>query len=245
MTAHIDHSENKQADPGLNAAYAERREDYFEYARPEMLELFPADSLRVLDVGCGAGAFGVALKEKYGCEIWGVEPDLKSCEKSAAKLDRAVHGCFDEKLQLPFAYFDCIFFNDLLVHMIDPALALRLARKLLISGGKIAASIPNIAHFPTLWRLVVRGQWEYTERGILDLAYLHFFTRHSIRQLFENAGFSVGQLRGINEFLPVQPGGHRIWKFYRILSLLPGLKTHDMRYLQFAVLAVPRLRKHE
>src|ERR1019366_10679707 len=98
-------------------------------------------SRRVLDVGCGAGAFGGALKKKFGCEIWGVEPDLKSCGKAATRLDRAVHGRFDDKLGLPPGYFDCIFFNDVLEHMVDPAAALRLAQKFLAPDGKIVASI--------------------------------------------------------------------------------------------------------
>jgi SAM-dependent methyltransferase len=237
MTAHVDHLKSKQIDPGLNAAYAAKHEDYFESARPEMFELFPVDSLRVLDVGCGAGAFGGTLKKKFGCEIWGVEPDLKSFEKAAARLDRAVYGCFDDKLELPPGYFDCIFFNDVLEHLVDPASALRLAQKFLASDGKIVASIPNIAHFPTFWRLAMRGQWEYTERGILDRTHLRFFTRHSIGQLFDAAGLSIERLQGINEFAYMQDGDNRLWKYYRLVRLLPNRHIHDMRYLQYAVIA--------
>ena len=162
---------------------------------------------------------------------------MKSCEKAATRLDRAVHGRFDDKLELPSAYFDCIFFNDVLEHMVDPAAALRRAQKYLVPDGKIVASIPNIAHFPTVWRLVARGQWEYTERGILDRTHLRFFTRQSIRRLFEEAGFSIKLLEGINEFSEMQPGDRRLWKIYRIFSWLPHKHLRDMGYLQFGVIA--------
>jgi SAM-dependent methyltransferase len=221
----------------LENAYAEKQADYFECVRPEMLKLFPAGANRILDIGCGSGVFGQSLKKTFGCEVWGVEPDLKSSEKATARLDHVVHGYFDEKTGLPSGYFDCIFFNDVLEHMIDPAFALRLSKIFLAPAGKIVASIPNIAHFPTVWRLVARGQWEYTERGTLDRTHLRFFTRQSIRRLFEDAGFLIKLLEGINEFAEMQPGDGRLWKIYRIFSWLPHRHLRDMAYLQFGVVA--------
>ena len=221
----------------LQNAYAEKGMDYFENSRPDMLAFFPPHARRVLDVGCGSGAFGRTLKDKFGCEVWGVEPDLKSSEKAAGQLDHVVHGRFDKKTELPAAFFDCIFFNDVLEHMIDPAFTLRLARKFLTPTGKVVASIPNIAHFPTVWRLVAQGQWEYTERGILDRTHLRFFTRRSIHRLFEEAGFSVKTIQGINEFFEMQPGDGRLWKIYRIFSWLPHRHIRDMAYLEFSVVA--------
>ena len=219
--------------------YAAKREDYFEFPRPEMFALFPAGAHRVLDVGCGAGTFGVNLKKTHGCEVWGVEPDGKSFEKAAAQLDRAFHGFFDAQTGLPEKYFDCIFFNDVLEHMVDPAAALRLARGLLAPGGKIIASIPNIAHFPTVWHLVFGGEWRYAERGILDRTHLRFFTRGSIAELFSENGFRLVRLEGINEYFGT--GTHdddgRVWKFYHLFALLPNRHVKEMRFLQFSVVA--------
>jgi len=234
-----DQSSAPKTDPltRLENAYAEKQEDYFEYQRPEMFQLLPPLAKRVLDVGCGSGVFAQSLKRSFGCEVWGIEPDLKSFEKAVLRLDHVVHGYFDDQLKLPAGHFDCIFFNDVLEHMIDPAHALGLAKKLLSPTGKIVASIPNIAHFPTVWRLVMRGQWQYTERGILDRTHLRFFTRQSISALFTEAGFAVEHLAGINEYMGGEPGDARIWKIYRILSLLPNRSFREMRYLQFAVVA--------
>ena len=227
----------------LKKDYAEKRGDYFECPRPEMFRLFPKEARRVLDVGCGAGTFGVSLKKTFGCEVWGVEPDLKSYEKAAVQLDRASHGFFDAQTGLPEAFFDCIFFNDVLEHMVDPAAALRLARKLLAPGGEIIASIPNIAHFPTVWHLVFGGEWRYAERGILDRTHLRFFTRSSIAEIFSENGFCVTHLEGINEFYGT--GNHendgRIWKFYHLFALLPNRHLKEMRFLQFSVKAGAKL----
>ena len=221
----------------LKKDYAAKAEDYFEFPRPEMLQRFPAGAKRVLDVGCGAGTFGATLKKQFGCEVWGVEPDLKSFEKIGAKLDRAYHGFFDEPAALPEKYFDAIFFNDVLEHMVEPAAALQLAKKLLAPGGQIIASIPNIRHFTTLWRLVFRGEWSYAERGILDRTHLRFFTRSSIEEFFTANGFQITRLEGINAYLQTRDDDRPIWKYYRYVSRLPNRHFHDLRYLQFAVVA--------
>ena len=222
----------------LKKEYAEKGGDYYEYPRSEMLALYPADAKRVLDVGCGAGAFGVEVK-KNGAEVWGVEPDLKSFEKAVTRLDRTFYGYFNQSTGLPEKYFDCIFFNDVIEHMMNPAEALQLAKKLLAPGGKIIASIPNIAHFPTVWHLVFGGEWRYAERGILDRTHLRFFTRSSIAELFGENGLRVVKLEGINEYYGT--GNHdndgRIWKFYHLFALLPNRHLKDMRFLQFSIVA--------
>jgi SAM-dependent methyltransferase len=221
----------------LKKEYAEKGGDYFEHLRPEMMARFPAGARRVLDVGCGAGAFGAELKKKFSCEVWGVEPDAKAFEKAVKRLDRAFHGFFSADTGLPEKFFDCIFFNDVLEHMVDPSLALALAKKLLAPGGKIIASIPNIRHFSTLWRLVFRGEWSYADCGVLDRTHLRFFTRSSIGEFFRANGFKIVQLDGINEYMFTRNDDQPIWKHYRIVSRLPNRHFHDMRFLQFAVVA--------
>jgi hypothetical protein len=41
-----------------------------------------------------------------------------------------------------------------------------------------------------IWRLI-RGRWDYRERGILDRGHLRFFTLDGVRKLFEQAGLTV------------------------------------------------------
>lgn len=221
----------------LQAAYAEKSADYYEYPRPEMAQRLPAGARRVLDVGCGGGAFGAALKKNNGCEVWGVEFEEKSAAQAAQRLHRVSRESFETTRDLPEKYFDAIFFNDVLEHMVDPAFTLTAAARLLAPGGKVIASIPNIAFFPILWRLAVRGEWTYTERGTLDRTHLRFFTRSSIARLFTDAGYAVERLDGINDFIQMQPGDRRLWQYYRPLRLIPSRCVHDLRYLQFAVVA--------
>ena len=131
------------------------------------------------------------IKENRQIEVWGVEPFASAAAIAADKLDRVITGPFGPETDLPAGAFDCIVFNDVLEHMVEPELALRYAKLLLSAGGTILASIPNVRYFPLLWQLGVRGNWEYGDCGLLDRTHLRFFTKSSILRMFQNEGYAV------------------------------------------------------
>jgi len=229
---------NAHSDKTGNAQPTEKRPDYYEQPRSEMLPFLPVQCRRVLEVGCGSGVFGETVRTKLGAEVWGVEPESAVAALAERRLDRVVNSKFPDDAVLPEKYFDCVVFNDVLEHMAMPEAALTRAKQVLAPGGSVLASIPNVCHFPTLWRLVVAGEWEYTERGILDKTHLRFFTRSSITGFFAGNGFRLDALEGIDPFCVMTPADHEPWRYYRWLRLVPSAKVRDMRFLRFAVRAV-------
>ena len=218
--------------------YESKPANYFEQSRSEMLRFVPAVSRRVLDVGCGKGNFGEALKHSRQIEVWGLEPVTAAVAEAATKLDHVIEGIFSPDADLPPASFDAIIFNDVLEHLLDPAAALRLAHTLLKPGGVVVASIPNIRHFQTQWEIVVRGEWRYRDSGTLDRTHLRFFTRKSIPVLFETCGFAVEQIEGINSYWWIEGTGEPSrWIFFKIINALTFNAIEDMKHLQFAAVA--------
>jgi len=209
-----------------------KNQDYYRNPRPEMMDFVPSSAKTVLDVGCGAGAFGAAIKAR-GAEVWGVEPSSVA-EQAAQRLDRVIHlPIEDAHSVLPPRYFDCIVFNDVLEHLLDPWAVLRHARDWLSPEGLLVASIPNIRHLRELKALVLSKQWDYSEEGILDASHLRFFTIASIPKLFSSCGYDLLRIRGINS----GPVG---WKF-RLLNALTAKVFDDTLYMQFACIARPSL----
>jgi 2-polyprenyl-3-methyl-5-hydroxy-6-metoxy-1,4-benzoquinol methylase len=225
-----------QMAPSLLSDYEAKRDGYFEHTRPEMHPFIPVTCRRLLDVGCGRGSFAAGVKAKFGCETWGVEPEPKAAGLAAERLDHALEGCFGPETELPSNYFDCIVFNDVLEHMVDPAAALRYARNLLTREGVLVASIPNIAHFQVVWSLVMEGNWDYKDEGTLDRTHLRFFTRRSIIKMFEAEKYQVARIEGINGR---NPRASILWTVYRLIALWPKSSIREMRYLQFATVARP------
>src|SRR3954454_15251280 len=96
------------------------RPEYWDEERKPLLDLLPRDVVRILDVGCNRGAFGLAVKSSQNVEVWGVEPDAGCASVARERLDHVVNDVFQAGNPIPDNYFDLITFNDSLEHMADP-----------------------------------------------------------------------------------------------------------------------------
>jgi 2-polyprenyl-3-methyl-5-hydroxy-6-metoxy-1,4-benzoquinol methylase len=221
----------------LPPGYDTKSDYYFERPRTEILPFLPAHCRRLLDVGCGVGEFGALVKQTREIEVWGIEPVKSAAEKASTKLNHVINGVFDSEIGLPAGSFDCVVFNDVLEHMVEPEQALRYARALLAPAGAVVASIPNIRYFAVLSQLVFRAQWEYQDSGVLDKTHLRFFTKSSIVKMFESEGYSVASICGINAYEALPVASDRLRRAYKIADALFPKRLGDMKFPQFGVVA--------
>lgn len=174
----------------LKEAYQDKNAEYYKLSRPELHGFIKENQSALLDVGCGAGQLAYELKRnKNITEVWGVEPVKEFGILAEEKLDNVYVMSVEEVLpQLPNNKFDTIVFADVLEHLVDPESVLKDIKRSLKSTGEIFASIPNIRHWSIFIQLL-EGNWDYTEHGLLDKTHLRFFTKKTIRKLFENSGY--------------------------------------------------------
>lgn len=214
----------------LEETYKQKERGYYGYARPEMRPFIPAQTRRMLDVGCGNGSFSNHFKTALGVETWGIELLADAATEARKTLDRVFQGDFDSTLPLlPLYSFDTIVFNDVLEHLLDPEKALKDSLPLLAPCGAVVASIPNFIFWPNLRKLIASRDWEYTDAGILDKTHLRFFTRKSILRLFASAGYTVEKCQGINPY-------QWTWRS-RWLHTLFKARIDDFCPAQYAVVA--------
>ncbi len=172
---------------------------YFRGSRREMLEFLPKEMNKCLDIGCGEGLFGEALKATIGCEVWGLEVMAEAGAVAASRLDKVLIGDAVALLnELPDGEFDCVSFNDSLEHFVDPYSLLENIKSKLTSRGVIICSIPNVRHHKNLYNLLFKKQWRYEDAGILDKTHLRFFTEKSIIEMFEILGFEIVVMKGLS-----------------------------------------------
>lgn len=195
------------------------RKGYHDLKRPEILNLIPHTAKSIIDLGCGAGSLGKALKERQPCHVTGIELNRAAAEIAKSNLDI----CLCDNLNrynpaLDRRKYDCIVLADILEHLIQPWQVLKKFAQALEGNGTIVASIPNIAH-PWIISQLQKGLFRYETAGLLDITHLRFFTKTTIGQLFYKAGLKVTKITPWpNEKSPIQ---------YHITAKKPSLKFRE------------------
>jgi 2-polyprenyl-3-methyl-5-hydroxy-6-metoxy-1,4-benzoquinol methylase len=202
--------------------------------RVDVYAELPARFDSILDVGCSRGGFCEYVKGRHpATTVWGIEPDEGAAMEARPRADRVVIGRFPDDLPADAPKFDVIVFADVLEHLTDPQSALEAASARLAPQGVVVASIPNIRHWRVIKKIAIDGDFTYTDTGILDRTHLRFFTKSTMRALFEDSGFSVARctptdlsrhplFRGLRRLAPEV--GHELTATQFILTGMPGTK---------------------
>jgi 2-polyprenyl-3-methyl-5-hydroxy-6-metoxy-1,4-benzoquinol methylase len=121
---------------------------------------------RVLDVGCGIGAYVKALlEEDYECE--GIESNrdyVAECIKSHLK----VQVMDANQLSFPAHSFDTLMMIEVLEHLPEPITAL--AEAFRVARKNVIISVPNIDVIP------IMSKYQVVPWHILEATHLNFFT---------------------------------------------------------------------
>jgi 2-polyprenyl-3-methyl-5-hydroxy-6-metoxy-1,4-benzoquinol methylase len=157
---------------------------------------------RVLDVGCSSGYLAEPLAARANT-IVGLELDAGAAREAERFCEQVLVGDV-ETMELPFApaSFDVVLCGDVVEHLRDPVAALARLRPLLRPDGRLVVSTPNVANWAIRLSLL-GGRWRYTDRGILDRSHTHLFTRATLRDALETAGYRVERI----DFSVPVPGG--------------------------------------
>lgn len=209
--------------------YENKPQGYYDNVREEMLKYLPENAKKILDIGCGNGAFASLVKQKNGAEVWGIELMEDEAKVAVDVLDKVFVGNCEKHIGgLPENYFDVIYMNDVLEHLVDPYSVLEILKSKLAPNGVVISSIPNVRFFRTFSKVLFSKDWKYDEYGVMDKTHLRFFTGKSIKRMYEELGYSILTHEGINVTRSIKP----------ILFNIPFLFTQmDIRNVQYATVA--------
>ena len=169
--------------------YSNKPSEYFSLEREIIIKKICGKDLTILDVGCGSGELGEALKKKTNSVVYGVELNEKAYKSACLKLDHVFHANIEtHNIAFEKNYFDFIVLGDVLEHLIDPKNVLTELHQFLKPDGYMLITVPNIKYWRVLLDLILRDNWEYQDWGILDYTHLRFFTKKSISKLFKSIG---------------------------------------------------------
>lgn len=186
--------------------------------RAALLDWFRFEDRRILDVGCGSGAYAGQLR-KQGVEVHGVTLSPAEQEQAASKMERAVLANVETWTpDYPTGYFDAFLLSHILEHLVDPVQTLRRLSPILRPGGRVYVAVPNIAY----WRYRLKaflGKFDYEEVGPLDKRHLRFFTLTTAQKMLREAGLELLRVEARGHF-PLGPLRRAIPALARVVDAL-------------------------
>ncbi len=138
---------------------------------------------RVLDVGCGTGRMLLTLRDRYGCNVAGVDPSAgmlaAAREKLGASADLRLAGA--EDLPFPDGSFDGAIVI-LAAHHFDRARAFPEIRRVLVPGARILVATSDPEAFPRFWLAPIFPSY-------VEIEQRRFPSRRTLESELRGAGF--------------------------------------------------------
>jgi len=215
----------------------------FEHCNPDLLAALPKDARRLVEVGCSSGALAREYRRANpSCHYTGVEVVAEYARYARSHCDAVLEldiETVDEAFLRERLPGDCWIFGDVLEHLRDPWGLLARVRRVIPAGGSVVACIPNAQNWSVQARLC-RGAFRYENVGLLDRTHLRWFTRQTIAEMFDGAGFAIVDARAR---VFDAPKDARILAAIRALAesvgANPDAAARDALPLQYVIRAVP------
>lgn len=176
-------------DPDPNWSYTPTYLRKMGFVRRKIREL--GVDARILDAGCGEGVLVEEFRAQ-GFQIEGLDLNYES-----------EHVRLGSVLDMPYedGAFDAVLLLDVFEHLgyADQPVTLAEIRRVLRGGGRLIASIPNLAHWNSRFRLAFFGQLDRT-----DIETNHIGERPFVenRRLLQRAGFQIEEIKGVTLTVP-------------------------------------------
>lgn len=183
---------------------------------------------RVLDIGCGTGNLGAALKKQGAKEVVGITYSPEEGVAAGRKIDRVLVADLDIFVPPPdLGMFDVIVCSHVLEHLREPHRLLRLMHQHIAPTGVLIVALPNILHWQRRLRFLF-GDFTYTDGGLMDTTHLRFYTWATAQALIKESMYDLCEARAdghfplplLRRYLPVKLTA---WLDQVSTRLIPGL----------------------
>ena len=128
--------------------YDFKNRSYFTGLNENLFKAIPTNAKRILDVGCGEGNLGAALKRADPTRtVCGIEVASSPATAAKERLDSVfVQDIETSSPPIPEGSLDCIIYPDILEHLIDPVAEDAQFLALMLWDARQQSAPDNLAH---------------------------------------------------------------------------------------------------
>jgi len=167
----------------------------------------------LLDLGCGRGYLLDLLAERGLRRLHGMD----AFDDVASDRWGYSRGDLTARLPFPDATFSCVVAGEVIEHVPDPDHLLREIRRILVPGGVLVISTPNLVSWAnrilvpfgvqplgteTSSEVALGRRLPVLGQGNMVQGHLKVFTFRALAEILERYGYSVDQRWGVPAFFP-------------------------------------------
>jgi SAM-dependent methyltransferase len=159
---------------------------------PSVFQQVPENAKKVLDIGCGSGVFGQAIKNRINCEVVGITYSQEEFDSAVNLLDKVILMDLNEPdfSRLEVRSFDCIICSHVLEHLYWPRQLLKKLAGSISPSCKLVVALPNVLNFRQRLEFL-KGNFKYSDWGVMDRTHFRFFDWDTSLKLLEESGYTV------------------------------------------------------
>ena len=158
--------------------------------------------VRVLDAGCGSGAFSKMLHHNLGCAVYGCdlsESGIALARENAPECRFELLSLYDDFVESFGTQFDLVVSVEVVEHLYDPKSFVTRVREALAPGGVFVLTTPYHGYLKNLM-IAASGRCDAHYNPLNKGGHIKFWSKRTITTLLESAGFDIERVSGVGRF---------------------------------------------
>lgn len=159
----------------------------------------------ILDIGCGTGEMGTALKKQQSNrQVYGITYSQSEKQIAEQFLDKVWLVDLNEQIPPLDREFDCVILSHVLEHTYQPTQVLASFSSYLKGNGLGIVALPNILFYRQRFKFL-KGNFTYSpDGGLMDVTHFRFFDWPSAQKMCIDAGYEIVSREATGTFpLPI------------------------------------------